>query len=78
MDYALTKTRHTYLEHVERLELDVLALIPQQVHHHLQIGFAGDVSRHDIEVCAVEQNLAQEFQRLTFRHIVVRKNECGK
>jgi hypothetical protein len=75
---TLTKTRQNDLEDMERLELDVLALISQQVHHHLEISFAGDVSRHDIEVCTVEENLAQEFEGLAFRHVVGRENECGE
>ena len=41
------------LEHVEGLELDVLALVTQEVHHHLEIGLACDVPRHDVEVRAI-------------------------
>jgi hypothetical protein len=44
---------------VECLELNVLALVPQQVHHHLQIRLVRNVLRHDIEVCPIKQDLAQ-------------------
>jgi hypothetical protein len=63
---------------MERLELNVLALIPQQVHHHLEIGFASDVPRHNIEVCTIEENLAKKFQGLAFGHIVIREDEFGE
>ena len=44
---------------MERLELNVLALVAQQVHHHLQVSVVGDVPGHDREVGAVEQDLAE-------------------
>ena len=75
---ALAKTCQTDLEHMERFKLNVLTLIPQQVHHHLEISLASNVSSHHIEVCSVEQNLAQEFQGLAFRHVVFRENESGE
>ena len=56
---------------MERLELNVLALVPQEVHHHLQVGVVGDVSGHNGKVGAVEQNLAQKLERLAFGHVVV-------
>jgi hypothetical protein len=31
---------------MERLELNILALVPEEVHHHLQVRLGGDVSRH--------------------------------
>jgi len=64
-------TGKTDLEYMEGLKLDVLALISQQVHHHLKIGFASNISRHDVEVCAIKQNLAQELQGLAFRDIII-------
>ena len=51
----------THLEHVECLELDVLALIPQHVHHELQVLGVGDKLGHDREVGAVEKKLAQQL-----------------
>jgi hypothetical protein len=56
---------------VERLELDVLALVPQEIHHHLEIRLVRNVLCHDVEVCAVEQDLAEQFERLALRDIVV-------
>jgi len=49
------------LEHMECLELDVLALISKEVHHHLQVGFVGNVAGHNVEICPIEQDLAQEL-----------------
>jgi hypothetical protein len=43
---------------MKRLELDILALVTKEVHHHFEICFVRDVSGHDIEVCSVEENLA--------------------
>lgn len=40
----------TNLEHMESLELNILALISQQIHHHLEIGFVSDVPSHHVEV----------------------------
>ena len=57
---------------MKRLELYILALIPQKIHHHLQIGVVGDVPRHDGEIGTVEQDLAEQLKRLTFRDVVVR------
>jgi hypothetical protein len=47
---------------VERLKLNVLALVSQKVHHHLEVGLVGDVPCHDRVVCAVEQDLAKELE----------------
>lgn len=59
---------------MERFKLDILALISEEVHHHLKIPLVRDVTGHDIEVCPVEEDLPQEFERLTFRHIVIRQD----
>lgn len=61
----------THLENVERLELNVPTAIAQEVHHQLQISLRRNVPRHYRVVCAVQENLAQELQRLTFCHVVV-------
>lgn len=60
----------THLEHMEGLELNVSALIPQQVHHHLEVCLNRDVLGHDVEVGPVEEDLAEEFKRLAFGYIV--------
>ena len=44
---------------MERLKLNILALISQEVHHHLEIRLIGDVPRHDVEICPIEENLAE-------------------
>jgi hypothetical protein len=44
---------------MERLELNVAALILQQVHHQLQIVCIGNVARHDCEVGSIQENFAQ-------------------
>ena len=59
-----------HLEDVERLELDVLAPVFEQVHHHFQVLLVRDVARHDFEVGPVEQDLAEQLERLPFRHVV--------
>ena len=61
---------------MERLELNVLALVTQHVHHHLEIRVVGNVARHDVEVCAVEEDLAEELERLTLCDVVVGEDEC--
>lgn len=47
----------SYFENVEGLKLDVAALIPQEVHHELEVLWLADVLRHDGEVVAVEEQL---------------------
>jgi hypothetical protein len=60
---------------VERLELDVPTLVSEQIHHHLEVGFVGDVARHDGVVCTVEEDLAEEFDRLSFGDVVRGEDE---
>ena len=62
---------------MECLELDIFALVALQVHHHLQVGVVRDVPRHDGEVGAVEQDLAEKLERLAFGDVVVRLDEGG-
>jgi hypothetical protein len=43
----------THLEYMKGFKLNIAALIPEHVHHHLQISFAGNVSvtkcqKHDL------------------------------
>ena len=47
---------------MESFKLEVFALIPEQVHHHLEVGLTGDVSGHDVEIGTVEENLAQQLE----------------
>lgn len=67
----------TNLEHMERLELDVPALIPQKVHHHLEIGLVRDVAGHDRVVSAVEEDLAEELDRLALCDVVGGEDQGG-
>ena len=65
----------TYLEHVEGLELNVLALIPKEVHHHLEIRLTRDIPGHDVEVRTIQEDLAEEFERLTLGDVIVREDQ---
>ncbi|KAG5460456.1 MAG: hypothetical protein BJ554DRAFT_7492 [Olpidium bornovanus] len=56
------RVRDEHLEHVERLELDVAALVAQQVHHQLEVVGGRDVPRHHAEVGPVQQRLAEELR----------------
>jgi len=47
---------------MERFELDILAPISQEIHHHLQVCLVRDVSSHDVEVCPVQEDLTQQFE----------------
>ena len=65
-----------HFEYVKSLELDVLALVPEHVHHHLQIAFLSDVSSHDVKVGTVKEDFAKEFEGLALGDIVVGKKKC--
>lgn len=67
---GLLGVRNKDLEDVECLELDVAALVAKHVHHHLQVRLVRDVPRHDVEVGAVEQDLAEQLERLPLRDVV--------
>ena len=62
------------LEDVKGLELDVLALVPKEIHHHLQIRLARDIPGHHVEVRTVQEDLSEEFERLPFGDVIVREN----
>ena len=51
-----------YFEYMERLKLNVLALITEEVHHHLEVGIVRNVARHDAEVGTIQKYLAEEFE----------------
>jgi hypothetical protein len=65
----------THLEDVEGFELDVAALVAQEVHHHLEVRLARDVARHDLVVCPVEDNFAEQLDRLALGDVVGREDE---
>jgi len=52
----------TDLEDVKRFKLNVLALVAQHVHHHLEVRLLGDITCHDTEIGTIEQYLAEEFE----------------
>jgi hypothetical protein len=66
------KAGAAHLKDVKRLELDVLALVPEQVHHHLEVVLLRNVPRHDVVVGAVEQDLAQQLEGLPLGDVVGR------
>jgi hypothetical protein len=59
----------TNLEDVEAFVIDHLSVISQQLHDDLEMFARVHVLRHDIVVCPIEQDLAQELDRLALRHI---------
>jgi hypothetical protein len=63
---------------MKRLKLYILALIPQQIHHHLQVRLVRDVFGHHVEVGAVEEDLAEEFEGLSFGDVVGGEDESGE
>lgn len=60
---------------MEGLELDVGALVPQQVHHQLEVLSLADVARHHREVVSVQEQLAKKLQKHTKTHLKV---QCAK
>lgn len=60
---------------MKSLKLDILALIPQKVHHHFQIRLAGNVPRHDIVIGAVQEDLAEELEGLALGDVVGGEDE---
>lgn len=68
---CLPKTE-THFENMERLELDIPALVPQEIHHRLEIVLVRNVPGHDRIVGAVEEDLSEEFKGLALGHVVRR------
>jgi hypothetical protein len=62
--------RLPYLENMKRLKLDILALIPEQVHHDLEVVLGRNVASHNVEVCPIQQDFAQKLERLAFGDVV--------
>lgn len=70
LSICLLKRYTTHLEDMECLELDISALIPQKIHHHLQVRLVRNVSGHDAVVCPVQEDLAQQFKGLSLCDVV--------
>lgn len=68
----------TDLEDVKCFELNVLTLVAQHVHHHLEVRLLSDITCHDIKVGTIEQYLAKKFERLPFGDVVGGENEGRK
>lgn len=62
---------------MERLKLNVPTFIPQQVHHQFQVTLVRNVSRHDIEIGPVQEDFAEQFERLAFSDVVLGENELS-
>lgn len=60
---------------MERLELDVFAPVLEQVHHDLQVLLVRNVARHNFKVGPVEQDLAEQLERLPLRDVVRRLDQ---
>lgn len=69
------RIRHEDFEDVEALVLDHLAVVPEEVHADLQVLALVDVGDHDAVVGAVEEDLAEEFDRLTFGYVALGLDE---
>ena len=54
--------QNTYFENMKRLKLNVLALVAEEIHHHLEIRFARDIPGHHGEVRTIQKDLPEEFQ----------------
>lgn len=60
--WKLKKRRPLYLEDVEGFKLDVPAVVPQQVHHQLQVLGFTDVFCHDGEIVSVQEKFPKELE----------------
>lgn len=66
---------HKDLEHMEAFVLHHFAVIPKQIHANLEVLAAVNVRCHDIVVGAVEQELAEKFNRLALRNVTIRLDQ---
>lgn len=63
---GLVRVGYEDLEHVKALVLDHLAVVTQEIHADLEVLAAVDIGRHDVVIRPVQEELAQEFDRLPF------------
>lgn len=66
-----------HLEYVECFKLDVFALVAEKVHHHFEVVFGRDVFGHNGEIGSIEEDLAEEFEGLSFGDVVGRLKQGG-
>jgi hypothetical protein len=78
IDLHHRRNKDTDFEDMESLELNVLTLVSEHVHHHLEICLLSDVTRHNAKVCTIQQDFAKEFEGLSLGDVVVGENESGK
>lgn len=57
------------------LVLHHLPIVSQQIHAQLQILSTGDVFRHDIIVCSVQENFSEQLDRLSLCDVGLRAEE---
>ncbi len=74
----LLRVRDEDLEDVECFELDILTLVTEEIHHQLQVRLRSNVSSHDSEICAVEQDFSQQLQRLPLGDVVLGVDKEGE
>lgn len=53
---------------MESLKLNVGALVPQEIHHELQVLWFTDVPCHDCEIVSVEEQFTQQ---LSHKHMML-------
>jgi len=57
-----------HLEDMEGLKLDGSGVVLKQHHHHLEILAVADVSHHNLHICPVQQQLAQQLHATQLPH----------
>lgn len=50
-----------YLEHMKSFKLDIPALLPQHVHHQLEVVRIAYIPGHDVEVVSIQEKFTQQF-----------------
>ena len=61
---------------MERLKLNCLAFVAEEIHHHLEIRLARNVAGHHVEVRTIQKDLSEQLERLSFRDVIVREDQC--
>ena len=60
---------------METLVVDHLPVVSQELHDDLEMLPRVHILRHNVVVCSIEQNLAQQLDRLALRHIALRLDQ---
>lgn len=64
-----------HLEDVETFVVDHASIVPQQLHDDLQVLARINVLRHDVVVGSVEEDLAQQLDRLPLCNVAFRLDQ---